>query len=287
MSLTMSTNEPNDTKHTTRFEEDTKDIHDKITDPDNRDFVMSRTSMEMLKKRNFTFFDGEDFIARYNNSAMKGFDIVQFDMDLTRLLETHNIKINEKKLSWNYSDMANLFGQKGLTGNLKLRYRGTKGDELFAMTRTFNLDGDAHSVIHELLTIPRSIRAKGVAKEILNLSYGYYRKIGIERIELFANLDVGGYSWAKAGFNTTKKGAELVILKAKREHWVSLQEYIDAERIITSHFRKNQYSQVFPMRLLAQESYGKRMLLGSGWDGFLDLTDKNQLEIFLNYLKVA
>jgi hypothetical protein len=266
------------------FIKNNKKFIGEIINTASREFIMTRSAMEILKRRKFTFSDGDDFIAQYNSSAMKRFDIIQFDADLTSLLSAHKIKIYEKKLSWNSSGLTNMFGQNGLT-KLELKYKGTKEDEIFAMTRVFNFDGDVLSVSHELLILPASIRSKGVAKKILNLLYRYYRKIGVERIELYANLDIGGYSWAKFGFNTTRRNAEFVIGRAQRNDVISLQEYLDAERIINSHFRKNEYSQVFPMRLLAQESYGKRMLLGSNWDGFLDLTDKGQLEILLKYLR--
>ena len=38
------------------------------------------------------------------------------------------------------------------------------------------------------------------------------------------------------------------------------------------------------MNLLARTKEGKKMLLGSDWDGFMELADKAQLEIFKKYI---
>ena len=59
-----------------------------------------------------------------------------------------------------------------------------------------------------------------------------------------------------------------------------------AQDFVFDWYKKNNLpaSAPFPMRLLSEQAYGKEALLGSYWDGVIDLTDKEQTKIFERYL---
>jgi hypothetical protein len=68
--------------------------------------------------------------------------------------------------------------------------------------RTFvrEVDGTL-TVSHSTFKLPESKRGAGIAKTVLRDSMNEYEKIGVDKIKLTANLNVGSYAWAKFGFN--------------------------------------------------------------------------------------
>ena len=51
-----------------------------------------------------------------------------------------------------------------------------------------------------------------------------------------------------------------------------------------TYFKLNKNAETFPMNLFATEKY-KKYMLGSDWNGSLDLTDEIQKAVFESYLK--
>lgn len=99
-------------------------------------------------------------------------------------------------------------------------------------------------------------------------------------IELFANIDIGGYAWARYGFcvksrNEAIGAIRFSALTAKQEK--RIMELIDG------HFDTS--STPFPMNKIARLPYGKKALLGRDWEGILDLTDTQQRRVFERYLR--
>ncbi|MEU8821811.1 phage minor capsid protein [Actinoplanes sp. NPDC048796] len=60
-------------------------------------------------------------------------------------------------------------------------------------------DGDL-VVVHALLYLHKDYRGRGFAGEFNGHLERWYRQQGIVRIEVHANIDVGGYTWASQGF---------------------------------------------------------------------------------------
>jgi hypothetical protein len=54
---------------------------------------------------------------------------------------------------------------------------------------------------HDHLEISRGLQGSGFAEAFNRNLYDWYRRSGITRVELTANIDVGGYAWARAGFD--------------------------------------------------------------------------------------
>lgn len=46
---------------------------------------------------------------------------------------------------------------------------------------------------------------KGVGKEMLASNVAFYQKMGLDAVEVHANIDVGGYAWAKYGYVPTQQ----------------------------------------------------------------------------------
>ena len=48
----------------------------------------------------------------------------------------------------------------------------------------------------------------------------------------------------------------------------------------------SKFKEMVPMQDLAYAPYGERLLLGTSWDGYIDLEDKAQLEYLHKYLGI-
>ncbi|MDG4832418.1 minor capsid protein [Solwaraspora sp. WMMD1047] len=75
------------------------------------------------------------------------------------------------------------------------------GEPSGRVQRAFYRDGDDLVAVHAFLQIDRDLRGKGFASEFNANLERWYRSQGIVRIEVHANIDVGGYTWASHGYD--------------------------------------------------------------------------------------
>lgn len=163
-------------------------------------------------------------------------------------------------------------------GALKLTWRGDGG---IALRRVFYIDEQGRKVVdHDLFTLPKEFQGKGISKRIFRALYEQYKVAGVQRLEVFANIDVGGYTWARYGF--CAKSHRDAIWAIQSSALTSRQEKRIME-MIDEHFASS--SGPFPMNKIARLPYGKKALLGSNWEGILDLTDPRQRRVFEAYLR--
>ena len=121
-------------------------------------------------------------------------------------------------------------------------------------------------------------QGKGIAKGIIKALIPAYRKMGVDMIEVNANMDVGGYTWARFGFKAVYWQATIIPSQIKNK---SLRQ--KAKAIITDFYNTHPRSEGFPVNLIASQPWGKKALLGSDWGGYIDLHDKKQVEDMLRY----
>lgn len=69
---------------------------------------------------------------------------------------------------------------------------------------------------HAVLEIQRSMQGSGFAEEFNQNLFDWYRRSGVKRVELTANIDVGGYAWATKGFDFVDE--------------ITAQEFLDVAR---------------------------------------------------------
>ena len=69
-------------------------------------------------------------------------------------------------------------------------------------TRTINPDGDDPTEIHhDFLSLDPSVQGQGFADEFNQHAMTSYMENGVTHVSVNANIDVGGYTWAKQGFD--------------------------------------------------------------------------------------
>jgi hypothetical protein len=190
-----------------------------------------------------------------------------------------------------------------------------------SMERDFYINNDGKKeVYHSYFKLNRKIQGGSLMKKLFSESYKQYEKCGIESIKVNANIDVGGYAWAKTGFRAEKSEAErflnsfeskigndviirrgddakydystgstrLVAKDTHVKHKVTKADVNKAKKAFKDFYKTNPETEKFPMRLFAdinKGKAGKAFLLGSNWNGKIDLLIPEQKKEFTDYIK--
>lgn len=95
------------------------------------------------------------------------------------------------------------------------------------LERTLFKNGDRWEVHHDYWRLDEAVQGQGMATRINDAAFDLYRAWGVEDVSLMANIDVGGYAWAKQGFGWTEWQASgdvrMMIGRVERR----LDEYFD------------------------------------------------------------
>ncbi len=230
---------------------------------------------------------GSTTVSRYDNTYMK-----MMSESGIRLSENTKEKLPDNP--FNRIDIASLndniqkaFNKHGVSNlscsvsaidkGLMLKWRGQ--DVL--LERRFYIDSDGYKVVdHTHFSIPKELQGKGISKQVFRALYEQYKAAGVQRMEVFANIDVGGYTWARYGFCVKSRNE---VIGAIRFSALTKKQEERIMALIDDHFAES--SAPFPMNKIARLPFGKKALLGSNWEGVLDLTDPQQRSVFEKYLR--
>jgi hypothetical protein len=167
------------------------------------------------------------------------------------------------------------------------------GRKVGAFTRTVSRDSQGRLVAyHSDLEIIRNRQGSGIAEEFNQNLFDWYRRSGIKRVELSANIDVGGYAWATKGFDFVDPFAaqEFVsfglgkieyalrrkvlpkgVDRAQLEELRAYLQRVDSGQITAKAFDISQFGRQPGQGGKTQTWAGKWLMLGSSWDGVLIL----------------
>ena len=122
-------------------------------------------------------------------------------------IEKWNDKVGVDPATFKANFMGGLDGPMKLSGGSgKIDINGeihdSSGKELGTFTRNIDLDGkSAYSAYFKL---NKSATKGDIGKKMLAGNVATYKKLGIEQVRVSANIDVGGYAWAKYGYVPTQ-----------------------------------------------------------------------------------
>lgn len=190
------------------------------------------------------------------------------------ITQKHGIKLKNQ--------LVESFDDSSFQKFLSLSWTGESKGEHFTLTRCFGKSGNKITVKHDIFSLPKHLQGRGISKEINKILLKEYLKSNISQIDLYANKDIGGYTWAKYGFVSTDKTViESIINKGFRDKKIT-QTQKDSLLLNIESDIKNLGCIV--MNDIARQPYGKDLLLGTNWEGKLDLTDEKQLNHFIKYI---
>ena len=194
-------------------------------------------------------------------------------------------------------DMDSLFGKKGSmqiqinhSGKVEMIYEN-KG---VYIEREFGYDEYSKkvSVNHFKFELDEKLQNKGYAKAVLKSFYEEYKKAQIDEITTLANMNVGGYAWAKYGFCCESEDSLRYLIDNEKKNspiWEKHGNTVDD--LVNKFYERYNSLEPFPMRLIANlhddngNPIGKELLLGTQWGAVLDLSDNTSRMIFERYLE--
>lgn len=184
----------------------------------------------------------------------------------------------------------------------------------FRIDRVFKLNQNI--VEHESFSIAKNLRGRGISKQMLRAHNAVYKKMGIGRIDLAANISVGGYAWFRFGFLPRGSSALDMWTRVKRKAEDLIADSLLAEpsfgltpnlvEYLSNLIDLDPTPTTAALRLrelaglkekvndpnLAQFTgisgtkitVGQHLLLGTDWLGDLDYTDEASVAIFEAYI---
>lgn len=231
--------------------------------------IWTEEYVKEIQRAGIFFRDKDELIERMSSSPFAKLDIVQLDSDIRMIMTRHG------------------FGECDISGKITVQPNGDVSldwsdlNNRFLLNRKFFIDSEGRKVVdHHLFQLSSKLQGLGISKKIFQSLYRQYKATGVERLEVFANIDVGGYTWARYGF-CVKKRSE--VISAIRFSALTQKQEKKIMEIIDAHFSSS--SAPFPMHKIAKLPYGKKALLGGCWDGVLDLFDDAQRSTFERYLR--
>lgn len=89
----------------------------------------------------------------------------------------------------------------GLGDGMTLTYVNTTAAGGCEITRHYSgLGGPNSEVSHSYFSVPRGNRGEDKGKKLFAASLDFYERVGIKKITVHANIDVGSYAWARYRF---------------------------------------------------------------------------------------
>ncbi|MDE7466126.1 MAG: hypothetical protein K2M59_06860 [Muribaculaceae bacterium] len=218
--------------------------------------LSNQERFQQLNKNGYlTYIDFED----YDEGPVSGFDFINFKRKVDKITRSYGIEdlvLDIRRI-----------GPHGFTFSLE----GAGID----IRREFKLRKGELTVYHSRFELPKQLQGKGMSKAVFRELYTEYERMGVKRITVHANLDVGGYTWSRYGFCAVDKKEAIKAVPYDSE----------AIKIIMEYYKKNDLSEdkPFPMNLIS-DKLGKDALLNSSWEGVLDLQDLERVAKFKSYL---
>lgn len=248
-----------------------KSVAKHLSDKDKWNILQERYMMTKMP----SFKDNAE--ATFAANPISKFDVLQFESDLKEVLLSVDDEITHKVINFTQN-------------NIQLTYNTRRGIRLIREFGIDTVDGKKEAyVTHALFDVPDEMQKKGLSRKVLAKLYEGYKRADIDRIAMYANIDVGGYAWTRYGF--TFSGGEKFLrnyLTTFVEETAFLKDHPnglnEAFSIIEKWYKKNGRYDPFPMNLLTGYDWSKDLLLGSHWNGELMLGDVTQIKVFEDYL---
>lgn len=131
------------------------------------------------------------------------------------------------------------------------------------------IEPDGHSVHHNALILEGPVQGQGFGTRYNQNAEHTYRAAGIDQIHLLANVDVGGYAWARAGYDFQNSRARGKVAHRAKQ---LLGQFTPAEQ---ASIQAVLHDPEFSPLAMAMAGWrpgatmwpGKRIMLGTSWGG--------------------
>jgi hypothetical protein len=112
------------------------------------------------------------------------------------------------------SNVSHHFVKGGMRGEINRNFYRDKAGDLVASHDGFQIVGEG--------------KGEGIGKKVLKAQFDEYERMGVAKAKVHANIDVGGYAWARFGFVQSQRSWNDL-----RE---SLKVWVNADEVTKDHF---------------------------------------------------
>jgi hypothetical protein len=158
-----------------------------------------------------------------------------------------------------------------------------------SLTRVLIRDGRKLVADHEYFRVAE--QGQGLAKRVLGSSFDLYEAIRVDRVKLLANIDIGGYAWARFGFTPEnlseleRLGSEM-IRRLPKMVGLSPAQRRKLAGVVQDAVDRGDFSIVWDVADMRDGTppLGFRLLQGTEWAGELKLRDRKAMSRLRAYL---
>lgn len=232
-------------------------------------FIMTDETVNKLAARNINI----SRVEIYNESTISGFDIDRFDSFMENVGDENKIFWKSKRITIFPNGNANL--------NYDGEYIDSKGNKQNPyLSRMFRMEDDKKVVYHDVFNLPSELQGKGLSKSVFRELFKSYESMGIDRVEVLANMDVGGYCWGRYGFSAKTSEIKDLVQRRFSEGVISQNDFEEVSEILKMSGPNIRMDEIANLKC------GKALLLSNKvkWRGFIDLHDKHQMEHLHYYI---
>ena len=153
------------------------------------------------------------------------------------------------------------------------------------MSRTFTKDRKGIlSVSHNRFGLEDTFQGKGIALDIAENVEKHYEKLGVDTITLNANAKIGGYAWARQGYDFEDDGDKFDVVERFKERIGYLLELGDIDYITSYRYKIEiesfkhawEFASWNPTNDTHGKHLGKEWMLGTTWNAEKTLDKKSQ-----------
>lgn len=241
-----------------------------------RTFEMTNSiAVQMKERRYLGVEDASTFAKEYSTSVAKKLDIVNSDNTLDKFCQNKGISIEKRIFSILDSGNVQIVCDGHKVGS-------KKNEDVFLFRRFYEKSGNRVSLIIDDLYLPQDLQDRGNSKQLFKILLRECGEIGVTDIKLTAT-DVGSYVWARYGFCADMQDALRIVQGSIN---ISKVEKEIAFTVLRAWSKVHKTKEKFPMKLLSDLPFGKKLLKGERWDGYFDLKDDANLNYLRDYLKI-
>lgn len=213
-------------------------------------------------------------------NTLKSFNVVDFFDKHMEILEDVSFQTSEE-LEYNLN--VSRIGEGLLQVNIE--------NEDISLIR--NIEVKWKRAEHESFHMDEYLQGKNIGKKILKAEFEAYQKAGIEKVELHANSQVGGYAWARYGFKADVDFVEQN-LHIVLDNW-NPRDFPNEDKqkifeVIKRWRKENPNDNLFPVNLVATLKndqgieIGRTAMVNANYPAEFDLTNKDQVNQFYKYV---
>jgi DNA topoisomerase I len=206
-------------------------------------------------------FSSREVLAEFVDSMVStlgpGWKLTKVEADETDALSGAAYKQTTKK-EWGYPRVVVRLEGPEQAGLVREFYRNSKGERV------------AH---HAYFQLPPQYQGKGTAKDLTAFNLLWYPMLGVDKIELQANLDVGGYAWARLGYRSVGRSDIVGNILDRLDNDLMGVPARTKQKLQRILMEDDDFLYKISAARLGDRNLGKELLAGLEWQGELYLND--------------